>query len=256
MKYGICCPIDDIALAESVGFDYIEPNASATAALSDEEFEQKKELVAAAGIKCECFNVLFPSTITLLGKDASDWSVVEAHLHKVFTRVTAFGGELCVFGSGGPRKCPPDLIFFDAHRQLAEITAKIGKIAANYGVTIAVEPLNHTETNTINTLPEGAMLVAQVNMENVKLLTDGFHMFTDDEPLDNIKRAGAFAHVHIATKEGRRYPMRKDEMLTEFFANLCEIDYDARISIEGSTENFVDDGKKALALLKEITYIT
>jgi len=78
-------------------------------------------------------------------------------------------------------------------------------------------------------------------------------MFTDNEPLDNIKRAGALCHAHIATKDGRCFPTAKDELLTGFFTQLREIGYDGRVSIEGGSDNFEEDAKAALKVLKQYT---
>lgn len=252
MRFGVCTDIENINIVQRFGFDYIEANASVIAALGAEEFEAKRAMVSAADIKCECWNVLFPQTVSLLGKGASDWNDVESYLHHTFKRVAMLGGQVVAFGSGKCRSYPQDMSFFDAHRGLADVIASVGKIADEYQLTVAIEPLNHTETNMICTVAEGAMLVAQLNSENIRLLADGYHMFFDGEPLDNIKRVGKFAHIHIAALDGRRYPTTNDEMLTEFFTQHCGIGYNERVSIEGSTVNFNEDAPKALALLRKL----
>lgn len=38
MKFGVCSAIENISKAESMGFDYLETNASKLAGLSEEEF--------------------------------------------------------------------------------------------------------------------------------------------------------------------------------------------------------------------------
>ena len=69
MRFGICTAIDNIEKVEKMGFDYLEANASGIAALSEEDFQKTLELVKNAKIGCECFNVLFPKTISVVGPD-------------------------------------------------------------------------------------------------------------------------------------------------------------------------------------------
>ena len=251
MKIGVSTNVENINIAQSIGFDYIEVNASGISALSDSEFEEKLAIVNAADIKCECFNILFPATIALFGDNAADSNELEKYLNHTFKRLQALGGKIAVFGSGRSRTFPQNVSFFDAYRKLVDIATMIGEIAAKYGLIVVDEPLNPNESNVIRTVAEGAMLVAQVNSENLQLLADGYHMFISDEPLDNIKLAGKLKHTHIATKDGRRYPTVQDELLSEFFAQLSAIGYDERISIEGRTDDFEKDAPAALAFLRK-----
>ncbi|MFQ9798437.1 MAG: hypothetical protein ACLR23_05365 [Clostridia bacterium] len=66
------------------------------------------------------------------------------------------------------------------------------------------------------------MLAAWIHRPNVKVLADGFHMFKEGESMNNIRRAGELAHTHIATLEGRRYPLERDPRLEEFFQALVD----------------------------------
>lgn len=45
-----------------------------------------------------------------------------------------------------------------------------------YGVTIAIEPLNRRECNVLNTVAEGAEMVHALQLSKVRLLADAFHM--------------------------------------------------------------------------------
>ena len=252
MKFGICTPIENILKLEEMGFDYIECGVSKLAELSDEEFASWKEQAQKASIPVSCFNVLFPKTIRLIG-DEYDKEKTTAYLHKALSRVQAMGGTTVVFGSGGARKRPENVDFFTAYRQLVEVTKLVGEIAGKYGVTIVIEPLNRGETNMINSMAEGAQLVADVNLPNVKLLTDFFHVAKDGEPVEDVERIGAFAHVHIASGKGRLYPLPgQDEQYPLFFECLKKIGYDGRVSIEGKTEDMAKDAPVALAYMKKL----
>ena len=58
---------------------------------------------------------------------------------------------------------------------------------------------------------------------------------------------------HIASGNGRRYPLPGDgESYGALFAALRAAGYNARMSIEGKTENIAQDGKAALAYMKQL----
>ena len=60
-------------------------------------------------------------------------------------------------------------------------------------------------------------------------------------------------HIHIASGNGRRYPLPGDgENYSELFAALHAAGYNGRMSIEGKTENIEQDGAVALAYLKQL----
>lgn len=252
MKFGICASIDQIETVAQMGYDYLECNISQLAGLSDEEFQDKCLKASQASIPVSCFNILFPKTMAIIG-DGYDAEATSHYLHRAFSRVQALGGEIVVFGSGKVRNRPENVDFFTAYRQLVEVTRMTGVIAAQYGVTVVIEPLNRDETNLINSMAEGAQLVADVNLPNVKLLTDFFHVAKDGEPVEDVIRIGSFAHVHIAAGKGRVYPLPgQEEAYPLFFRCLKKIGYDGRISIEGKTTDMVKDGPAALAFLKEL----
>ena len=56
-----------------------------------------------------------------------------------------------------------------------------GEIAADQGVTLALEPLNRFETFMVNTVADGLRLVEQVARPAVGLLLDTFHMHIEEK---------------------------------------------------------------------------
>lgn len=251
MKFGICTSIDKIDVMQRTGFDYIEASASTVAQMTDEEFAKAVEQVKNAKIGVECFNVLFPKELSLLGKNA-DWSKIEPYLKKAFARIKELGGKTVVFGSGKCRSFGKDISFAEAHRQLVDITRKIGMLAAEYGITVVIEPLNRSETNVINTVAEGAMLAADVNLVNVQLLADSYHMFKENESMENIARAGELAHTHVALLNGRGYPIARDPMLEGFFNALSKAGYHGTMSIEGNSSEMEAEAATALSVLRDL----
>lgn len=247
MKFGLCAPLAKINDVAALGYDYIEPPVNATAALTDEEFAACLQQVKAAPIACEAFNLLFPKTIQVMLTPDEE---IAAYLHTALSRVQQLGGKVAVFGSGKSRGIPEGWTYAQTFRRLVAVTRLTGEVAAQYGVTIVIEPLNRSETNTINAMAEGAALCAMVDHPNVKLLCDSYHVATDNEPFTDIVRLGGVSHVHVATKAGRRYPLAADQDHQALFAALKATGYTGRISIEGKTDDMTADSPVALAALK------
>lgn len=252
MRFGICTDAGHIAMAHELGFDYVEGSASWLAGLSEREFEEYAAKLADYPIGFESFNGLLPGELRITGSEV-DERQVEEYLERVFRRIHAVGGKVAVFGSGKTRRVPEGMAFDEAYRQVVRFTEKAGEAAARHHVTIAIEPLNQSETNLICSVAEGAMLRADVQMASVQLLADSYHMFVEKEPMTNLIRAGHLAHVHVALEENRSYPVRQDRALKEFFETLKKIGYDGRVSIEGRTDQMEADARMSIAVLRDLS---
>ncbi|GFP18535.1 5-keto-L-gluconate epimerase [Candidatus Hakubella thermalkaliphila] len=72
--------------------------------------------------------------------------------------------------------------------------------AQEKGIQVYLEPLNRYEINFINTLHEGADLIAEVGEKNLYLLADTFHMNIEEpsiiQSLESM--ADLIGHVHVA----------------------------------------------------------
>jgi sugar phosphate isomerase/epimerase len=251
MKFGLCTGPENLELAKNLGFDYIECTVTSIEAMSDSDFSALQSKISESPIKAERFNVLFPGTISLVGPEA-DKNRITAYLEKAFPRVKALGGTAVVFGSGRSRAFPADMPYRDAFFQLIEATRLIGQIAAKHDLVIVIEPLNKGETNCINSVREGAMLEAAVNLPSVRLLADLYHILKEDEPLENILSVKNLGHTHIAILEGRAFPTVRSNEVQAFFEVLRKINYSGTMSIEGKAADLEADAVAALKVLRSL----
>lgn len=253
MEYGICTALTNYQLLEEMGYDYIELSVTATAALEEGIREEYRKKLEASSLKCRAFNILFPKTMDLIGGGTKTEEIRE-YLHQSMAMVKSFGAGTVVFGSGKCRKCPETMAYGDAYKRLVEVCRMTGEIAGEYGIQIVIEPLSRRETNLICTMAEGAILEADVALPNVGLLSDYFHVMANHDQIEDIKTIKNFRHIHIASADGRRFPLAENagEAYREFFQALKAVGYDGGISIEGKTEDLARDGVKALELLKKL----
>ncbi|MGI5850557.1 MAG: sugar phosphate isomerase/epimerase family protein [Caldicoprobacterales bacterium] len=254
MKIGLCGPIGQIEEIANIGFDYIEPTVVSVVQMDSTEYKEALSNIKEVGIGCEVFNVLFPGDIRLIGPEA-DLYKVEEYLKGAFDRIAGLGAQVVVFGSGGARKIPTDAILEEGWNELVEVAGLMGKLARQYDIIVAVEPLNKRETNIINSLVQGIKFVEDVGHPNIKLLADFYHMRMEDEPMEAIGQTTAdlLVHTHIANGQGRTIPLDKSEdVYGDFFLNLNNIGYRGRVSIEASTRDIGKEGPMALALLRTL----
>jgi sugar phosphate isomerase/epimerase len=73
------------------------------------------------------------------------------------------------------------------------------RAAAEEGVTILLEPLNRYERDYLNTVEEGVRVIRKVDVPNLKLLADTFHMNIEEANITaSLRTAGkALGHVHL-----------------------------------------------------------
>ena len=249
MRFGWCTGIQNILLAQQIGFSYLECPVSDLAAMPEPEFAKSLELLSQADIGVECLNILFPGGMSLLTEEEES---LRRYLEKAFRRGKAAGAKLVVLGSGRVRSCPPGMDYLEGCRRLTKATRLMGEMAAAYGLILAIEPLNRKETNLIHSVKQAALLAAQVNLGNVQLLADAYHLFEEQDHLEDLPLVGHLAHTHVATPEDRTFPVRPDPFLERFFAVLKQMGYDKRMSIEGASQSPEKDGPKALAVLEEL----
>ncbi len=103
----------------------------------------------------------------------------------------------------------------------------------NKSVKLVVEPINRYETEIINTVESGLDLLKKVNMENVGLLLDTFHMNIEEPSMVQsifLAKEHLF-HFHIADSN-RWYPGAGHINFTELIKTLNQVDYQGFVSAE------------------------
>ena len=253
MKYGVCGGPEMAQIAKDCGYDYFEWSVGDLLHPREDEsvFEKALERAKSAGLPCEAANVFIPGDLKITGP-AVDTPALQAYVTTALERAEKAGLDVIVFGSGGARRIPDGFDPTHAWQQLVEFCHWMGPVAQRHKVTIAIEPLNMTETNVITSAGEGAELARQANHPNIRLLVDGYHWAKGEDSIDGIlDNASLLAHTHVATLEGRRPPRPGDDC-APFFAILKRAGYNGRISIEGNIQNPAEELPVALKVMKAL----
>ena len=251
VRFGVCTSFDNIPALIHAGYDYIECGFSELVAMSEEEFKKVKSYLNTYEIKAECFNAFAPGSMRLTGPKVV-YKTIEEHCKKGMMRAAKLGCKILVIGSGASRRVPDNFDLSIGYEQLVKVLNIAGGVAAEYGITVVIEPLQTDETNLINTVQEGIDICKKVNKPNVKGLADFFHIYRNGDSLDAIRNSdGMIAHFHLArAHDDRNIPYEEDiPQVAEWAKAVKASEYEGRLSLEG---NFEPDFEKCIIRARKI----
>jgi sugar phosphate isomerase/epimerase len=172
------------------------------------------------------------------------------YLDTVFYRAKKAAIPLIVLGSGGSRRIPEGYDKQLATRDFIQLCRKMALVAKKHNINIAIESLNSTETNFLNTVEQAAQIVRKVNHPNFRLNADIYHMLKENEPPQHIIDAGKLIiHVEIAEKEKRTLPGVMKEDFRPYLKALQAIGYKGPIVIEARSSNLRNEAPLAYKYL-------
>jgi D-psicose/D-tagatose/L-ribulose 3-epimerase len=136
---------------------------------------------------------------------------------------------------GKARQVPPDVRKRERDRAVAGLK-RLGPIAGDHGVKLAVEPLNRFETDMVNTAAQAISIVDEVGHPNVGVHLDTFHMNIEEESAyEAIKATGKrLYHVH-ASESHRGTPGKGTAQWDDLARGLKDVGYSGPVVIETFT---------------------
>ncbi len=253
MQFGICTGLENVNRLAEVGYDYIElgVQSSLMPEASEAEFQAIRDKVADAPLKPEAYAGFIPRDLRVVGENV-DFPRLSRYVETACRRSSEIGGEIIVYGSSGSRNIEDGYSEAQGLDQITEFLDMAADHAEEYGITIVVEPICMKEGNIIRTVSDGLALVKRVNRKGIKALADLYHMWQENEPMQNIIDTGPWlAHIHIAEPVKRSYPGNDDFDFTNFFTALKDVNYNGRVSCECKFDDFNSDIVTALKTMKK-----
>lgn len=112
---------------------------------------------------------------------------------------SAFGAPVIIGGVRGRLEGDVD----ERHEQrkkTVETLVELAQYARPRGVFLVLEPINRYETNFINSVEEGLLLLEEIGADNFKLLLDTFHLNIEERDISqSIFKAGdKIGYIHFA----------------------------------------------------------
>ncbi|HTL27570.1 MAG TPA: sugar phosphate isomerase/epimerase family protein [Tepidisphaeraceae bacterium] len=254
MKFGISTSVEDSAAVKAAGWDFVEECVQTflQGETPDAEWNGMERLGKSA-LPVPAANMLVPGSIKITGPQA-DLEKLRQYMTRVITRAAKTGTTMLVFGSAGARNVPDGFDRKKAREQILAFDRMSSDIAVKHGVTLVAEHLNRGESNIINTVAEAMEYVRAVNHPNFQCLVDSYHLWLENDSLENLRAAMPWIrHVHLADKDGRVPPgeSRKSDY-RPLFKVLKEANYDRLISVESPGWKITEsDAARVLNFIKK-----
>jgi sugar phosphate isomerase/epimerase len=239
MKFGVCGGLERFAAIAAAGAEYLEPSVATDAAPEGprSDWAGKLAQIHDAGLTAEAWNCWVPGDLKVVGPQA-DWERYRRYAGVAISRVAEAGARVVVFGSGGARAIPNGYDNARAVDDFAKAVRIAADAAANAGIVIAIESLESSETNLLNTLAGTARFVEGIALPNVKCTADFYHMSAEGEPNELLVSIGRHVgHAHLADS-GRGAPGAGTADIAGFLAGLRASGYEGRVSIECNWSDF------------------
>lgn len=229
------------------GLNFIEPGLAKAAALSDEKFDQAAERLS--DIHVQSMNWFLPPTLKVVGPEVDEEQGL-AFLTHALARANRLGAKAVVFGSPGSRSIPAGFSTKTAEAQMVEFCRMAAEVISgnDFGMKIAVEHVNHTETNFLNTFAQAFEMVKKIDRPEIALAADFYHFEMEGESVELMKEAGdLICAVQLANPEGRSFPRLEADIprVARFFECLSEIGYQGGISVEATVGDDLESDCRA-----------
>lgn len=257
MEIGMCAPASPqkIRDVKRAGFDYIEMPLFELSRLTEQQVIELRKTADSEGLSVPVCNFFCSGDVRLNEPDFLIQPLID-YTERALERARLMGTSIVIVGSKKSRNIPNGYNRDTAWKSLRDTFRTLGDIARQYGVTLAIEPLNKGESNLINTVVEGAELCREVDHPNVKLLADFYHMVLEKEDMHCISQnRDIVLHTHICSvlESGKRgMPHVSDGFHYASVAQaLQEAHYTGRMSVEVFDVDIVQDGPNTLAWLRE-----
>jgi len=234
-ELGIVMDNSEDSLLYASGYRYVVENVVkyfSPLTVDDATFEKNVQTFSRMKTKIYALNIFMPGDMKLVGPDVNETAIVN-YVRGVFARCNRAGIDLIIWGSGGARRVPEGFDKAKAREQFINIARKVAVVAKEYNMRLALENLNSTETNFINTAADALQVVTEVNHPNFRLCVDIYHMLMENEPPAIIESTKKYLiHVDIAEREGRAAPGTRGQDFRPYLKALKKIRYDRLIVLE------------------------
>jgi sugar phosphate isomerase/epimerase len=255
--FGATDPLINAQRIINSGMDFIEPGLAKIAALQHDDFATAAAGIKASQIRVQSVNWFLPPTLKVTGPDV-DETMSRQFLELALGRAETLGAKAVVFGSPGSRSLPAGFSPQTGRQQMVAFCQLCSDIIRDHGwgMKIAVEHVNHTETNFLNTFAQSLAIVREVNRPQIGLAADFYHFAMASESTDiMLDAADLICAVQLANPADRRFPQPDDEIpgMEQFFRRLIDVGYQGGISVEATSGSDLEaDCRGAAQFLRKL----
>ena len=231
-------PLRNGELIKASGLDFIEPGLAKAAAMPEEDFLKAADRLRAAEVPVLSANWFLPPSLKVVGPEVDDGKSRE-FLKLALGRANHLGAKAVVFGSPVSRSIPVGWAELEAREQMIRFCRLAAEVIQGGGwdLRIAVEHVNHTETNFLNTFAEALAITREIDRPEIGLAADFYHFAMEGEAIDVVREAAdLICAVQLADPNGRVFPKADADIpgIVPFFEQLAGIGYQGGVSVEAT----------------------
>ncbi|WP_026463943.1 sugar phosphate isomerase/epimerase family protein [Adhaeribacter aquaticus] len=208
------------------GFDLLEILLPVSMEFNSEEVKKqlrsnRLEAVCSLNLPSNCHIPFYPKQATFLMKQALEkTAALEVDL-------------LCGVLHSGIGVFSGNVLTPEEENIICEVWAEVANYAQTLGITIAIEPINRYESYVCTSAAETLALINRVNMPNLALHLDTFHMNIEESNFyDPVIAAGTqLKHVHM-TESDRGMLGEGNVHWDDLFRSLVAINFKGNLVLE------------------------
>jgi len=232
---GIVSDFQNDSLVHGAGFEGMVESVARTISprgVSSDQLTAELTQWGTLRIPLVAFNIFLPPNLKVVGNQVREKEIM-IYAREVFKRCQLAHVKMIVWGSAGSRRIPERFNRIRAREQFISMAGKLAALAQSYDITLALENLNRTETNFINTVREALDIVKAVNHPNFRLCADLYHMLKEGEsPSVLLSCKDYLVHCDLAERDQRTPPGTKGDDFGPYLQALHQIGYTGWIVME------------------------
>lgn len=219
-----------IPLAAELGYDGVELALKNASEIKITDLDQ---LLKNSGLSVSCISTgqVFAETgYMFTDKDKNRRNTLR-NIYKDFIDLASDYGKLVNIGR--VRGKIGDNGKEDSENRFVDLAGELCEYAQPKDVTLILEPVNRYEIDFINNLDEGVTLMEKINMPNMKLMPDIFHMNIEDVTIGGelAKHIDHISYIHFADSN-RLAPGWGHIDFIDIFEKLKLFNYSGWLSVE------------------------
>jgi len=121
----------------------------------------------------------------------------------------------------------------DQYQRAVGVVRAVAEYAATQNVALVVEPINRYETNYLNTIDDALQFIAEVDLDNIGVLPDTFHMNIEEVSMAESLRSAGRRNLHAQFTDSNRLAAGRGHIdFHELAEVLRELGYEGYLSAE------------------------
>lgn len=158
--------VSQLKRAAAAGFDFVQPANELAVNLGKEQGLRQKARIQKGSMAFKVCAVPLPPDVRVTQKGFNIYVWME-HLKVAVHHLAELGCRKLAWSDGRARVLPVEGAVAEYKEQVLQFLYMLCVVAANYDMTVLVEPLGPRRTNFLNTMKETKDFLSRVRMENI-----------------------------------------------------------------------------------------